>query len=202
MSSVRTSRHLSHPNGTPPDRVRDPSPPVDRCPSGPAPPDIPPRGGRAAGHPGHFLRDANVITSVSRSRKDLCVSDDTTETTADSAAVNGAAPANGSAPTRRRSGGGLAGKLLPELQQMAGDLGISGTARMRKGELIAAIQARQSGDSGSGNGQPRATATTDRPDTGRSRQSQRPDDGDATSRDATSSDEGGADDGGRERGPR
>src|SRR5256885_4990528 len=37
--------------------------------------------------------------------------------------------------------------LLPELQSMASSLGISGTARMRKGELIAAIQERQSGDS-------------------------------------------------------
>src|SRR3954449_477028 len=51
---------------------------------------------------------------------------------------------NGSAP-RRRSAGGLAGKLLPELQQIAGDLGITGTARMRKSELIAAIQERQGG---------------------------------------------------------
>jgi len=37
--------------------------------------------------------------------------------------------------------------LLPELQSMASSLGISGTARMRKGELIAAIQERQGGDS-------------------------------------------------------
>ena len=31
--------------------------------------------------------------------------------------------------------------LLPELQSMAASLGISGTGRMRKGELIAAMQA-------------------------------------------------------------
>jgi transcription termination factor Rho len=36
--------------------------------------------------------------------------------------------------------------LLPELQSMASSLGISGTARMRKGELIAAIQERQGGE--------------------------------------------------------
>jgi transcription termination factor Rho len=35
--------------------------------------------------------------------------------------------------------------LLPELQTMAASLGISGTARMRKGELIAAIQERSDG---------------------------------------------------------
>ncbi|HWC35052.1 MAG TPA: transcription termination factor Rho [Mycobacteriales bacterium] len=37
--------------------------------------------------------------------------------------------------------------LLPELQTLAGDLGITGTARMRKGELIEAIQAKQGGSS-------------------------------------------------------
>src|SRR2546429_4677848 len=36
--------------------------------------------------------------------------------------------------------------LLPELQSMASSLGISGTGRMRKGELIAAIQERQGGE--------------------------------------------------------
>src|SRR5215469_2924891 len=47
---------------------------------------------------------------------------------------------------RRRPGTGLTAMLLPELQAMASSLGISGTARMRKGELIAAIQDRQAGD--------------------------------------------------------
>src|SRR5690348_6132345 len=37
--------------------------------------------------------------------------------------------------------------LLSELQSMASSLGISGTARMRKGELVTAIQERQAGDS-------------------------------------------------------
>ncbi len=45
----------------------------------------------------------------------------------------------------RRGGGGLASKLLPELQQMAQSMGIKGTGRMRKGELISAIQERQGG---------------------------------------------------------
>ena len=44
---------------------------------------------------------------------------------------------------RRRTGGGLNGMLLNELQTMAASLGISGTARMRKGELIAAIEENQ-----------------------------------------------------------
>src|SRR3954469_14947819 len=74
-----------------------------------------------------------------------CVSDTLNDGPA-TAATDSAATANGngSAP-RRRTAGGLAGKLLPELQQLAGDLGITGTARMRKSELIAAIQERQGG---------------------------------------------------------
>jgi transcription termination factor Rho len=51
----------------------------------------------------------------------------------------------------RRRGGGLGGMLLPELQRLAQSLGMTGTGRMRKGELIAAIQQRQaSGGSGGG----------------------------------------------------
>ena len=50
-------------------------------------------------------------------------------------------------PTRVRrratSGGGLASLILPELQSLASDLGISGVARLRKSQLIDAIQERQ-----------------------------------------------------------
>jgi len=55
--------------------------------------------------------------------------------------TNGAAAAPTGA-TRRR-GTGLSSMVLPELQQLAGSLGITGTARMRKGDLIATIQDRQ-----------------------------------------------------------
>jgi transcription termination factor Rho len=54
--------------------------------------------------------------------------------------------------------------LLPELQTLAGDLGITGTAKMRKGELIAAIQAKQGGSRGSAeaaNGAPAQRAARD-----------------------------------------
>jgi transcription termination factor Rho len=51
---------------------------------------------------------------------------------------------DGSAERPRRRTGGLSGKLLPELQQLAGDLGITGTGKLRKNELIAAIQDKQS----------------------------------------------------------
>src|SRR6266702_4348014 len=45
----------------------------------------------------------------------------------------------------RRRGGGLGGMLLPELQRLAQSLGMTGTGRMRKGELVAAIEQRQGG---------------------------------------------------------
>src|SRR5882757_9886446 len=46
--------------------------------------------------------------------------------------------------TKRRAG--LSGMVLAELRELAGQLGITGTAGMRKGDLIAAIKERQ-GDS-------------------------------------------------------
>jgi transcription termination factor Rho len=80
---------------------------------------------------------------------------DTTDVTSDVSNVAGEATAG---PTRRRrSGTGLSAKLLPELQSLAASLGISGTARMRKGELIAAITERQQGGSAAG-GAPRPRA--------------------------------------------
>jgi transcription termination factor Rho len=58
-----------------------------------------------------------------------------------------AAPATGaataSASRRRRSGTGLDGMVLAELQQLASGLGIKGTARMRKSQLIETIKERQ-----------------------------------------------------------
>jgi transcription termination factor Rho len=48
--------------------------------------------------------------------------------------------------TRARAAtGGLSAKLLPELQQLAAGLGITGAGRLRKGQLIAAIQTAQGG---------------------------------------------------------
>jgi transcription termination factor Rho len=53
-----------------------------------------------------------------------------------------AGEASAAAKPRRRSGTGLASMLLPELQRLAQSLGISGTGRMRKSQLIDEIQAR------------------------------------------------------------
>ncbi|MER5971244.1 transcription termination factor Rho [Streptomyces sp. NPDC002055] len=58
-----------------------------------------------------------------------------------------AAPATGAAPKRRRSGTGLDGMVLAELQQVASGLGIKGTARMRKSQLIEVIKEKQAGGS-------------------------------------------------------
>ena len=63
-------------------------------------------------------------------------------------------PSPDSGRPRRRTGG-LAGMVLPELQALASQLGISGTGRMRKSQLIDAISAHQvtgQGAGGQGNG--------------------------------------------------
>ena len=49
------------------------------------------------------------------------------------------------AEASRRSGTGLSAMLLPELQRLAQSMGIQGTGRMRKGQVIAAIEERQRG---------------------------------------------------------
>jgi len=65
---------------------------------------------------------------------------DTTDVTSD---VSTDQSAEAGTTRRRRTGSGLTAMLLPELQTMASSLGVQSTARMRKGELIAAIQELQ-----------------------------------------------------------
>ncbi|WP_399929672.1 transcription termination factor Rho [Streptomyces kanamyceticus] len=67
--------------------------------------------------------------------------------TADTPATDAsAAPATGaSAGSRRRRGTGLEGMVLAELQQVASGLGIKGTGRMRKSQLIEVIKEAQAG---------------------------------------------------------
>jgi len=69
------------------------------------------------------------------------VTDVTTLNVADAGATT--ADAAPTAPARK--GTGLSGMVLSELQQVAAGLGIKGTARMRKGQLIEAIQGAQRG---------------------------------------------------------
>ncbi|HEY1616635.1 MAG TPA: Rho termination factor N-terminal domain-containing protein, partial [Streptosporangiaceae bacterium] len=48
----------------------------------------------------------------------------------------------------RQAGKGLSAMLMPELQRLAQSLDLTGTARMRKGDLVAAIEERQRGGAG------------------------------------------------------
>jgi transcription termination factor Rho len=82
---------------------------------------------------------------------DLASADLLAEATGHSAETSTATTATEAEPARsRRRGAGLSTMLLSELQALAGTLGITGTARMRKGELVAAIEARQAGGNGAG----------------------------------------------------
>jgi transcription termination factor Rho len=65
----------------------------------------------------------------------------------------------------RRGGTGLSAMLLPELQRLAQSMGIMGTGRMRKGQVIAAIEERQ----GSGTAQGGATVGGQAPERAASR---------------------------------
>ncbi|MEV6054126.1 transcription termination factor Rho [Streptomyces sp. NPDC052107] len=81
------------------------------------------------------------------------------EETAAAPATDASAPATG-AGSRRRRGTGLEGMVLAELQQVASGLGIRGTARMRKSQLIEVIKEAQA----AGGAAPQAeTATETKP---------------------------------------
>ncbi|HWM98808.1 MAG TPA: Rho termination factor N-terminal domain-containing protein, partial [Streptosporangiaceae bacterium] len=83
---------------------------------------------------------------------------DTTEFLSGAPSASEDAPVGNSAPpaaaggttaptskSRSRGGTGLSSLLLPELQRMAQSMGIQGAGRMRKGQLVEAIEARQGG---------------------------------------------------------
>ncbi|MGH3716286.1 MAG: Rho termination factor N-terminal domain-containing protein, partial [Micromonosporaceae bacterium] len=74
---------------------------------------------------------------------------DTTDLTSDANDAAAQSDDSGATPRRRRTGSGLSSMLLAELQGLASSLGITGTGRMRKGELIAAIQLKQAESAGS-----------------------------------------------------
>jgi transcription termination factor Rho len=83
---------------------------------------------------------------------------DTSELLSGAPSASEGAPVGNSAPpaaaggatkstskSRSRGGTGLSSLLMPELQRIAHTLGIPGAGRMRKGQLIEAIEARQGG---------------------------------------------------------
>ncbi|MGW1196020.1 transcription termination factor Rho [Streptomyces sp. NPDC002536] len=93
--------------------------------------------------------------------------------TTDLMGVNASAPATDApaasatgattAPRRRRSGTGLDAMVLAELQQLASSLGIKGTARMRKGQLIEVIKEKQAGGSAAAPAKTEADAAAEKP---------------------------------------
>ena len=78
-----------------------------------------------------------------------------------SAGAARSAGAAGTTAANRRGGTGLSAMLLPDLQRLAQSMGIMGTGRMRKGQVIAAIEERQGSGGASG------AASAGRPATGR-----------------------------------
>ncbi|UED84034.1 transcription termination factor Rho [Streptomyces profundus] len=78
------------------------------------------------------------------------VSADSADKTSGAATASATDAPASAAPRRRRSGTGLDGMVLAELQQVASQLGIRGTARMRKSQLIEVIKEKQAAGSGGG----------------------------------------------------
>jgi transcription termination factor Rho len=71
--------------------------------------------------------------------------------------AEGSAGGTRTAGSGRRSGDGLAAMVLPELQRLAQSLGIAGTGRMRKGQLIAAIEEKRGGGAAAASAERAAT---------------------------------------------
>ncbi|MDJ0395688.1 transcription termination factor Rho [Rhodococcus sp. G-MC3] len=63
-----------------------------------------------------------------------------------------------SAPEKTRRGAGLSGMVLTELRSLAGELGIKSISGMRKGDLIAAISARQGATGATASETPKVTS--------------------------------------------
>ncbi len=86
------------------------------------------------------------------------------------------ATASQDAAEKPRRSGALTAMKVAELQGLAASMGITGTAKMRKGDLVTAIKARQSGtttststpavgtDAASANGAAGPAAREERPD--------------------------------------
>ncbi|MEE2046978.1 Rho termination factor N-terminal domain-containing protein, partial [Nocardiopsis tropica] len=75
--------------------------------------------------------------------------DSKASTGASAAEAGDGAPTGASSRSRTASRGtGLAALKLPELQKLASSLGITGTGRMRKSDVIAAIETKQGGPVG------------------------------------------------------
>src|ERR1700735_3661931 len=74
------------------------------------------------------------------------------------AALPSGSGGTGKSGASRRGGTGLSAMLLPDLQRLAQSMGIMGTGRMRKGQVIAAIEERQGGGTAQGGAAPDAAS--------------------------------------------
>src|SRR6478609_6827690 len=123
---------------------------------------------------GHAMAAARWVALQSRSnrigRTGRIFVTETTESLEAPTAPDGAdAPRAGRG--RARKGEGLSGMVLTDLKALASQLGIRGTSGMRKGDLVAAITAKQ----GEGAGSKGSAAAKDRPATnGHSREPELP----------------------------
>src|SRR6266568_1449318 len=100
-----------------------------------------------------FRRPASPLVhvgGVDRSGRTCVSNTDLLSSDAAKAAAAASSDPGSSNGTRKRAG--LSGMVLAELRALAGELGLSGTAGMRKGDLIAAIKERQAAGSGRANG--------------------------------------------------
>ncbi|WP_052810059.1 transcription termination factor Rho [Streptomonospora alba] len=105
---------------------------------------------------------------------DAAVSKQQQETTASAADAGDAATSSRKSTQSRspsRSGGtGLSALKLTELQRLASSLGITGTGRMRKNDIIGAIEAKQGGPVSAPQSEGGAKQTGDRPEKGAGQQ--------------------------------
>ncbi|AOR32081.1 transcription termination factor Rho [Streptomyces fodineus] len=105
------------------------------------------------------------------------------EETAAAPATDASAPATG-AGSRRRRGTGLEGMVLAELQQVASGLGIRGTARMRKSQLIEVIKEAQAAGGAAPKAETAAEAKPKRRATSKARTGESAESGESTAKKA------------------
>ncbi len=88
------------------------------------------------------------MSDTTELRTDAAVEDKATTGVSVTEAGDGAPTGTPSRSRTASRGTGLAALKLPELQKLASSLGITGTGRMRKSDVIAAIEAKQGGPVG------------------------------------------------------
>jgi transcription termination factor Rho len=88
------------------------------------------------------------VSDTTELRTDAAVEDKATTGASVTEAGDGAPTGTPSRSRAASRGTGLAALKLPELQKLASSLGITGTGRMRKSDVIAAIEAKQGGPVG------------------------------------------------------